>query len=437
MGPSRCLRLSVALALFTLIVSAPAGMRAGAALPPTWSRPAMTLLDEEGLMAGPPAQGASPIQTLTREEAAVIVSRALRLRHRASLAGFRDIAEVASWARQGVEEMVAEGLITGADHRLRPRAPLTRAAAAVMLDRSLGLGEGRESLPYTDAGSIPAFARGAVTVLTADGIIHAGSAFRPSAPETIGAFAEALLRAEARVGVLPGIPNLVAGTVATWIAPDDSSLAVSSTLAGKSGGFVLASSRLLGLSPRAMVFTAGAVTDLYAVQDGDDIVGLLGSQGRLKIVVDLASPPPTGYATARDASPDALFLSNGTVLGVSREIQVSLGPRQATLPASALVGAEVELPASGAPTSLSLRSVEIAGVRGTVVGSSSGGVEVDVTGGGEGLLPPGDTEILTGASTAYQAGGESVTSPPSAGTEVTLILTLSSGGEATAVAMIW
>lgn len=373
---------------------------------------------------------------LQREQVAVILARALRLAGKGSLSRFTDWRKVDPFARSAVAALVAKGWLKGRDGYLNPRGMITRAQAATLLERALAIPGNSDGLPYADASKIPVFARRAVAILTADGVLESGSRFRPNAPEQRAAFAAMLVRAEA-VGIpIAGVPNLVSGQVARWIAPDDPSLAVSSSLAGTAGGLTLASGRLIPLAPKADVFANGTPSDVYALNPGDRVVGILGSQGRLKVVVDL-TPAPTASAGVADASSTALYLTNGSALKVTGEVAVRLGTRTATLPPGNLVGATVALPVPSGMGTLSLLDIEIPGVTAEVQSVSASGFEADVSGGGEGLLPSGPLSITTHSSTAFQDGGQSVETPPPPGTIVTLILRLSASGTAQAVTVVW
>ena len=58
----------------------------------------------------------------------------------ASLAGYRDSAAVASWAREALQWAVGEGILQGTQaNTLDPEGTATRAQLAVMADRFLTL----------------------------------------------------------------------------------------------------------------------------------------------------------------------------------------------------------------------------------------------------------------------------------------------------------
>ena len=85
---------------------------------------------------------------ITREQAMVIIARAMALTDLQGIAGdatereillrFTDAAQVSDWARRDVASSVRAGIVTGRDHgTLAPRDALTRAEAAVLIHRLL------------------------------------------------------------------------------------------------------------------------------------------------------------------------------------------------------------------------------------------------------------------------------------------------------------
>lgn len=85
-----------------------------------------------------------PDEKITREEALVVLMRALKLAGYAyvnetdlALSAFADSGAVHSWARQEVTEAVQAGLAQGSGGKLSPSRAVTRAEAAVLLRRML------------------------------------------------------------------------------------------------------------------------------------------------------------------------------------------------------------------------------------------------------------------------------------------------------------
>ena len=111
---------------------------------PNWSKPFIAAMTEAGLVRGKQPEGDhfAPYDAMTRIEAAVLISDALRdvpgFDEPADLTVFTDADQVPSWA----VGQVAKGTVSGyTDGTLRPNNPINRAEAMTLLLRLLrGLG---------------------------------------------------------------------------------------------------------------------------------------------------------------------------------------------------------------------------------------------------------------------------------------------------------
>lgn len=199
--------LAVAAALgLNLVLAPPAVGRAQASatfsdldLAP-WARPAVLTLQSQGIVRGYGDGRFAPEQPVTRAEVAALIIRTLGLeeeaaRRAAAPLGFADSESIPSWAHGHVAVAVDRGITTGlateAGVAFRPQRAATRAEIVVMLIRALGreadaLALGADDLGYTDAGSVPPWARGHVALATRtglaagypDGSFRAGRAIR-------------------------------------------------------------------------------------------------------------------------------------------------------------------------------------------------------------------------------------------------------------------
>lgn len=79
-----------------------------------------------------------PADPITRQEAAVLLCRALGLEGGGSVTQFSDRGQIAAWASDAVGLMAAKGLIQGANGMFRPADAITRAETVAILDRALG-----------------------------------------------------------------------------------------------------------------------------------------------------------------------------------------------------------------------------------------------------------------------------------------------------------
>lgn len=81
-----------------------------------------------------------PNDLITREEVCVILTRLLNLSSGdpSAITRFTDTDDISSWAKNSVIAMVGKGLLTGTDKmKLLPRSSLSRAEAAVILERAV------------------------------------------------------------------------------------------------------------------------------------------------------------------------------------------------------------------------------------------------------------------------------------------------------------
>ncbi len=98
-----------------------------------WFTPYVAAAVKAGLVQGVSATRFAPDQTVTREQMAVLLARALGLNGRVAL-HFPDAGEIHPWAQAGVQAAVAAGYLNGfPDGSFGPDRPTTRAQAAKVL----------------------------------------------------------------------------------------------------------------------------------------------------------------------------------------------------------------------------------------------------------------------------------------------------------------
>lgn len=112
-----------------------------------WFNPAIAKAQEYGIIDGYEDGRFQPEKTVTREEAAVMMVRAMKLAGlepnvndadiKSVLSSFADGASVDAWARQGVSAAVKSKLINGTDTGLQPKRDITRAESTVLIHRML------------------------------------------------------------------------------------------------------------------------------------------------------------------------------------------------------------------------------------------------------------------------------------------------------------
>lgn len=121
--------------------------------------------------------------TLTREEAAMIIAKALKLEMTGSVDAYTDAAEIAAEYKDYVAAATAAGIFEGNDDgTFNPKGNLTREQVAAVIIRAYGFGEGTGELKFADADQI-GWAKGYVAKAAELGIVDGYSVdntFRPT-----------------------------------------------------------------------------------------------------------------------------------------------------------------------------------------------------------------------------------------------------------------
>lgn len=110
----------------------------------TWSEPYVALAAANRIIDGYPDGSFRPDQNITRQEVAVVISRAFQMEETDQKeTAFRDNDAIASWAKAAVAAATANGVISGyGDHSFRPANNATRGESAALLMRSAALLDG-------------------------------------------------------------------------------------------------------------------------------------------------------------------------------------------------------------------------------------------------------------------------------------------------------
>ena len=112
-----------------------------------------------------------PTDPITRQEAAVLLCRALGLEGGGSVAQFSDRGQIASWAADAVGTMAAKKLLQGANGMFRPTDAITRAETVAILDRALGklVSEGESASGRVDGNVVVRGAGAKLSDMTING----------------------------------------------------------------------------------------------------------------------------------------------------------------------------------------------------------------------------------------------------------------------------
>ncbi|HEY4390708.1 MAG TPA: S-layer homology domain-containing protein [Paenibacillus sp.] len=112
-----------------------------------WYYETVQAASELGLVTGNGNGTFSPAQSITRQEAAALLIRALKEQTGTyGLSGFNDRASIAEWARPYVAAAAGLGLMEGSDGAFHPNQALTRQEAAMLLYRVLQNGKWQQNI---------------------------------------------------------------------------------------------------------------------------------------------------------------------------------------------------------------------------------------------------------------------------------------------------
>ena len=136
-----------------------------------WADKAIHYLYSNGIIAGRDEKTFDPDNKVTRAELAKMLVVGLGLKGEGTVS-FSDVPSSA-WYAEYVLVAAANGLILGDDNgRFNPNSPVSRQDAAVMMYRAIGTNEVAEKAYFTDYSSISAYAAPAVNYMCKEGIIN-------------------------------------------------------------------------------------------------------------------------------------------------------------------------------------------------------------------------------------------------------------------------
>lgn len=105
-----------------------------------------------------------PTEKLTREEAVVILAKALAVEDAAETAAFKDAGSIASWAKPAVFGMEAKGYIKGNNGKFNPKTNITRAEIVTIINNIV-------KAYYTKAGTYTEDVKGTAVIKAPDVIL--------------------------------------------------------------------------------------------------------------------------------------------------------------------------------------------------------------------------------------------------------------------------
>ncbi|MFF2483127.1 choice-of-anchor I family protein [Paenibacillus sp. NPDC058071] len=153
-----------------------------------WAKDAIGKLAAAGILQGQPDGSFKPDNRMTRAEYMAVLYRLIGLQgSTAPGSGFKDVP-AGAWYSVYVNALTSEGIAGGfSDGSFRPNKELTREEAFVLLYRAVKdqLPSGGSKQPFTDNGDISGWAREAIEALAQAGIIQGGSDGKLNPKKTI------------------------------------------------------------------------------------------------------------------------------------------------------------------------------------------------------------------------------------------------------------
>ncbi|PKM73700.1 MAG: hypothetical protein CVU91_01185, partial [Firmicutes bacterium HGW-Firmicutes-16] len=159
-------------------------------MPNNWSTTALESAVANGLLTGSDGK-IMPDNNLTRAQMAAIIVRAFGASVKGDISGFTDIAS-SSWYANSLAVAYKMGVIKGSDGKMNPDAAITREQAFVIIARALKLGTASSiNKTFSDVGKISNWATGEVYALANGGYISGSNGYlNPSDLITRAEFAQ-------------------------------------------------------------------------------------------------------------------------------------------------------------------------------------------------------------------------------------------------------
>jgi uncharacterized protein YjdB len=168
---SRLLAAALTLCLFFAVAAA--AQAAFSDLSGHWAQKQVQAWADKGMVSGYPDGTFQPDKAVTRAEFVALVNRAMNKQNPAATADFSDV-KTSDWFYREVAAAVSAGYVSGyEDKTFRPNQAITRQEAASIIDRLLKLDRGDESVlnKFKDAAQMGSWARGSLAAVVAKGLM--------------------------------------------------------------------------------------------------------------------------------------------------------------------------------------------------------------------------------------------------------------------------
>lgn len=381
-----------------------------------WYTDAILSANKAGIIGGYANGTVKPNATITRQEAVVMIARALSLSGTAGASNiFTDSGEIAPWALDAINAMVDAGYIHGSNGAFRPDDGITRAEVVTILDNIFG-GFYQASGTYTENvdGSL-VINSGDVSLdgitITGDLIIAEGVSVNSIVLDDVTVEGRIIVRGGGTGSdavVIKGDSDVETVIVQRQDEPVEIDVQDSATV-----------DEVIASTGTENVAVSGSV-DTVTVDDENTVVEINGTVNTLTVTENADNADVTVAKGARVGSvTTSADNTNMNVAGTVKDVTVAEGADNATV--STESGAKVDsVTTSGAGTTVegsgTVSKVEAAeGSTGATVTTPGTTVENNGTGSvdtGKGEVKPGDTTTTPGGSSggSSSGGGSSVPS---------------------------
>ena len=372
-----------------------------------WGEEAIVRWADYGVIEGSNGQF-NPDAPITRAEMAAAIARLLGLTETAENT-FTDV-ETGAWYAQAILRCAAAGIIQGSNGMANPNGTLTRQEAAVMLGRALGIQPDEGDVAFLDGEQVAGWAAGYVSAMSDRGVLNGvgGNQFAPLEDINRASVVTVLNNAIAAYANEPGAAVQANGGI-TLVAADD--VTVTGTAAdilvaqGAAEGKVTVQADTTGT---VSVNAAGATVVLAAGADVNSVDVAEDAAGARVVVEEDAS---VGAVSA--AAPESEIQVSGTAEAVEAAatagnavITVSDGAAVGSITTAA---AGTAITVSGA-----VETVTVAGTAGSTTVTANRGAAItsvdnsaeDVTIGGSGTV---ERVTTSGNDTTINTDGTELT----------------------------
>jgi hypothetical protein len=295
--------LSVVLAMVMMLSLA---ATAGAAntyndMPTGWSHNAMQAAVDNGIMSGNEKNLLMPKGTVTRAQAATMLVNALGGTVKADISKFTDVKS-GDWFYEKMAVAVNMGLFAGSGSKLEPNKPLTREQAAVVISRALWLMDKSADLSkFADSAKISTWAKDGVAEMVKAGYMSgSGSMINPQSAITREEFAQILYsvveKYVSKTGTYKDTVNgnlVVRGKDVTL----DGATVKGDLIVGDGAGDSTITVKNTTISGRVVV-RGGGVNSVVFTNTKLGTVVVARPDGAVKVSTDAASTPAVVYAEA-------------------------------------------------------------------------------------------------------------------------------------------